>query len=255
LTILTDYPLIRFSARQKERSHLRIVLLQVSLSLFVAPGCKIKFGVRSFREVQKLAMKLPEAQRAALAAQLLASLPKPAGVENEARAEGLGSKIELQPEPNRLRHTFKVDASYQHERKVTGIGIVIHATERRQGNGKVIEQIAELYEGIPPSLTEKFAILRALEIGRERGYTLVSVRSDYNHLRHLVKEDVQSTKQHSDEPVHNAILQNARQLKEVRFPCHPRRKNQEAHKLARKAVRELEPKPRPAILNGGVVEE
>ena len=51
-----------------------------------------------------------------------------------------------------LIHIFKVDASYHLKRKVTGIGIVIHETDKPKKNGIVIDEISELYLDIPSNV-------------------------------------------------------------------------------------------------------
>lgn len=78
-------------------------------------------------------------------------------------------------------HTLTVDASYDHLREVTGVGIVIQersATARRRRRGPILQEIAEGHVGIPRGMGEKFAVLRALQIAKERGFTRVKVRWD-----------------------------------------------------------------------------
>ncbi len=143
-----------------------------------------------------------------------------------------------------LRHTFKVDASYHLKRKVTGIGIVIHETDKPRKNGIVIDEISELYSDIPANATEKFAVFRALEIACERNYEIVRIRSDYNSMRKQLKEDHKMNAGHEREDLHGLILRYAKRFKEVKFLYQPRRKNHAAHRLARKAVEELIPQKR-----------
>ena len=191
-------------------------------------------------------MKLNPRDRAALAKRLLASVDLPADA-----AEGAhGSPSPSRSAARALRYTFKVDASYHLERQVTGIGIVIHARDASDPPskpGSVVEQIAELYAGIPPSASEKFASLRALELAQQRGYVNVSIRSDCNNLRKRLKEDHTSHRRHAGHGLDGLILRHARQFEEIHFPYHPRRKNHEAHRLARYAVSELSPRPCPQM--------
>jgi hypothetical protein len=147
-----------------------------------------------------------------------------------------------------LRYTFKVDASFHLPRQLTGIGIVIHARDSADPPskpGSAIEQIAELYAGVPPNASEKLAILRALQLAFQRGYGNVSIRSDCNDLRRRLKEDHAASRGEPRKGLDGLILWHARQFREIHFPYHPRRKNQEAHRLARYAVSAMRPKPCP----------
>ena len=140
-----------------------------------------------------------------------------------------------------LIHTFKVDASYHLKRKVTGIGIVIHETDKPRKNGQVIDEISELYLDVPAGVTEKFAVFRALEIALLRNYEIVRIRSDYNSMRKQLKKDHIVNTGHERDDLHGLILRLAQRFKEVKFLYQPRRKNQVAHRLARKAVEERLP--------------
>lgn len=139
-----------------------------------------------------------------------------------------------------LRYTFKVDASYHLKRK-TGIGIVIHETDKPRKNGLVIDEISELYLDIPAGVTEKFAVFRALEIALLRNYEIVRIRSDYNSMREQLKKDHKMNTGQERDDLHGLILRLAQRFKGVKFLYQPRRKNQVAHRLARKAVGELLP--------------
>lgn len=204
------------------------------------------------REIARLVLSLPESERAALAVRLLASLPNRPGSLDDTTAAQIQRELDLRKEPNLMRYTFKVDASYHLPRKVTGIGIVIHASDQRGKNGRVIDQVAELYAGVPPNMPEKFAVLRALELARVRNYQKVIIRSDCREVRKPLSVDLENKTRAIRDPVHALILEHAACLQEVRFPYHPRRKNGDAHKLARHAVRELQPKPCPGIFRDGI---
>ena len=143
----------------------------------------------------------------------------------------------------RLKYTFNVDASCDLKRKVTGIGIVIQETGHPRKNGPVIDEISELYSDVPAGETEKFAVFRALEIASERNYEILRIRSDYNSMRRNLKKYHKDDTGHERDDLHGLILRYAKKFKEVKFLYCPRRKNQMAHLLARKAVKEsLSPK-------------
>lgn len=142
---------------------------------------------------------------------------------------------------SRFKYTFNVDASFHLKRKVTGIGIVIHKTDQPRKNGPVIDEISELYSDVPAGETEKFAVFRALEIAYEREYEIIRIRSDYNTMRRKLKKDHKADTGHERDDLHGLILRYAKKFKDVKFLYCPRRKNQIAHWLARKAVKELVP--------------
>jgi len=136
-------------------------------------------------------------------------------------------------------HTFTVDASRNHQRGTTGIGLVVQGRPLKNGRpdsrrGPIIDQLSERHLGISPSADEAFAILRALEIAHERGYSRVRVRSDYNHERKQLRQRYREQGSATD-PVRVRILELARRLAWVDFGYVPRRKNQLAHSLARSA--------------------
>lgn len=142
---------------------------------------------------------------------------------------------------SRLKYTFNVDASYDLKRRVTGIGIVIHETDQPRKNGLVINEISELYSDVPAGGIEKFAVFRALEIAYERNYEILRIRSDYNSMRTKLKEDHKAGTGHERDDLHGLILRYAKKFTEVKFLYCLRRRNQIAHRLARKAIKELVP--------------
>lgn len=73
-------------------------------------------------------------------------------------------------------HTLTVDASRDARRRVTGIGIVIQERTGAKGRGPILAQISEAHRGVTGGHDEAFAILRALEIARERSFTRIKVR-------------------------------------------------------------------------------
>lgn len=131
-------------------------------------------------------------------------------------------------------HTLTVDASHVERLGVTGIGIVVQERGSGRRRGPVVDQISELHPGVSASVCEAFAILRALEIALDRGYSRVKVRSDYNGLRRQLRE-----RHRSGMPATSficiEILALAKRFTWVDFGYVARRKNQLAHRLARAA--------------------
>jgi ribonuclease HI len=78
-----------------------------------------------------------------------------------------------------LLHTLVVDGSYHFVKRVAGIGIVHHATDRARRSGPVVGIYSEAYVGIPAHATEELALLRALEIAASHGARRVKLRCDY----------------------------------------------------------------------------
>ena len=134
-----------------------------------------------------------------------------------------------------------VDGSYDHSRRVAGIGLVLHETRRRGRNGVVTDRIAEAYADVPSGLAEVFAVVRALEIARDRGFSIVRVRSDYNPMRRKLKREHRAQSGRDRADLHGLALRLAAAFAEVEFAYQPRRKNQNAHRLARLAAQQLEP--------------
>lgn len=141
-------------------------------------------------------------------------------------------------------HTLTVDASRDARRKVTGIGIVIQERTGAKGRGPILAQISEAHRGVTGGHDEAFAILRALEIARERSFTRIKVRSDYNQLRRKLRKQHRQGAGTAGEGLHSQILCLAREFVWIDFGYVPRRKNQIAHHLARKG-RNLEPPEAP----------
>ncbi len=133
------------------------------------------------------------------------------------------------------KYTFIVNSSYDHDSKIVGIGMAIHQADKPKRNGILIEQLGEAYKGIPPRIMEMFAVYRALEIGKERGYKIIRVRSDYNHMRRKLKKYYKEGTGFSRNDLHGEIMRISRNFELVQFSYKPRRKNQMAHTLARDA--------------------
>jgi ribonuclease HI len=136
-------------------------------------------------------------------------------------------------------HTFRVDASFNKQRGITGIGLVLQATNKAGRDGAVVARFSEAYMGVPIQAAEQFAVLRALEIATERGYRLLRVRSDYNQMRIVLKDDYRAGVVPVVQDEHNLrgmIFRLAQEFDQVKFAWIPRRRNQEAHSLARRAM-------------------
>lgn len=145
------------------------------------------------------------------------------------------------------KHTITVDASHDRAKDVVGIGIVIQVTDKSRKRGAIIGRHSEAYQGLHSGCMEKFAVLRALEIASELDCRFVKVRSDCNSMRTRLKKDHKESTGQGGDDLHGAILRLAAQFDEVKFAYVPRRKNQIAHFLARKAVQEETPQTRPVI--------
>ena len=70
--------------------------------------------------------------------------------------------------------TFRVDASFDKQQGITGIGLILRATNKAGRDGAVVARFSESYIGLPIQAGEQFAVLRALEIAFEGGYRLLS---------------------------------------------------------------------------------
>ncbi|UCF79161.1 MAG: reverse transcriptase-like protein [Candidatus Eiseniibacteriota bacterium] len=146
--------------------------------------------------------------------------------------------------PAHVRHTFMVDASYDLPRRVTGIGVVIRRSDKPKRDGLVIDRISEAYSGIPAGSIEQFAVLRALEIARERGYRVIRIRTDCNPMKRHLRKDYELNIGHEGGDIHAMVLRLARHFQELTFRYARRRKNAMAHNLAREALRCVTPVPR-----------
>ena len=102
-----------------------------------------------------------------------------------------------------------VDASYDTKSGRAGIGIAIHETDRPGRNGPLIEKIGECYEDIPSGRGEMFAVYRALNIGLDRGFTVLKVRSDYNQMRKALKKRYGAGEGHKGADLRGSVLRLA----------------------------------------------
>ncbi len=134
---------------------------------------------------------------------------------------------------------------------MAGIGLIVHETGRPEGGrqGDVVAELAEAHLDVAPGEVQAFAILRALEVAHARGATLVWVRSDDNQLRHRLKDDHRAGEGLESDDPRGRILRLARTFDAVQSSDQPRRKNQDAHRLARAA--RLLPPIRPTARSRG----
>ncbi|MBI2218139.1 MAG: ribonuclease H-like domain-containing protein [Candidatus Rokubacteria bacterium] len=123
---------------------------------------------------------------------------------------------------------------------MTGIGIVVQERVGVGGRGPIVEEIVEAHGGIPPGAGEKFAVLRALQIAKERGFTRLKVRSDSNRMRRQLREHHRAGLDREGDDLHREVLRVAAAFAWIDFGYVPRRRNQVAHRLAR-AGRTKEP--------------
>ena len=138
-------------------------------------------------------------------------------------------------------HTFRVDASFDKQRGITGIGLILRATSKAGRDGEVVARFSEAYIGLPIQAGEQFAVLRALEIASDRGYRFLRVRSDYNKMRIVLKDDYRAGVVRGEHNLRAMILRLAQKFDQIKFAWIPRSRNQEAHSLARKAVLQSAP--------------
>ncbi|MGI9067918.1 MAG: ribonuclease H family protein [Pyrinomonadaceae bacterium] len=130
-------------------------------------------------------------------------------------------------------YTLTVDASYDAATYVVGVGIVVQSRTGSSGRGPIIAQIAEAHTCLSSGMGEMFAVLRALEIARARGFNRIKVRSDYNSMRRDLRKRFRSEAAGKSD-LQQKILELASQFEWIDFGYVPRRKNQIAHVLARR---------------------
>jgi hypothetical protein len=130
-----------------------------------------------------------------------------------------------------------VAASHDARRRVLGLGFVLHETDRPGRNGPVVARLAEAIPDHPGIAADASAIKRALEIARQRGARHVCVRSSHNSTRRLLRDASRGrAPRRPAAPLHDQILQLASSFDEVRFAFQPRRQNDAARLLARRAL-------------------
>jgi hypothetical protein len=147
-----------------------------------------------------------------------------------------------QPALREVRHTIDVATSYDGERALLGIGLVLRGPGKRFG--PVLEAHAEAWADAPAGSGTAFAVLRALEMALERGWRVVRVRSPDNAERRRF-EGLHAARAGAGGPMgpsEAAALELARSFENVQFRWVARRKNQQARALARKALGEGAPR-------------
>ena len=139
------------------------------------------------------------------------------------------------------RQTLIVNSSYNHETKVSGIGIIIHETDYPGGskNGIVIDQLSEAYTGIPAGIGEMLALYRALQISVQRQYKVIKLRSDFNQMRKALKKSYEANSGFERGGLYGAIMTLTKEFESVKFGYNPRRKNQMARRLSRTGSKDM----------------
>lgn len=129
--------------------------------------------------------------------------------------------------------TLTVDASHNAHTDVTGIAVIVQQRVGWKGRGPIIEEVAEGFSNVARGAGELLAIYRALEVARRRGLVRIKVRSDYNAMRHTLRDDFRAGP--SDTGLGGSAILLARTFEWFDFGYVPRRKNHIAHSLARHA--------------------
>jgi ribonuclease HI len=160
--------------------------------------------------------------------------------EHRSNFQTVNNRVLMGSTARPIWYTFRVDASFDRH-GITGVGLVLRATQKSGRDGGVIASYGEAYADLPTHAGEELAILRALEIAAEQGYRFVRIRSDCNQNRTALKESYEADVGSDRRGLQGRILRVARQFDQVKFAWIPRRKNQEAHHLARKAVQDCRP--------------
>ncbi len=106
------------------------------------------------------------------------------------------------------------------------IGFHCICQSRQNHRGPILEQIAEGHANVAQGAAEIFAICRALEIARQRGFARIKLRSDYNALRRSLREQYRSGR--NDVAIRGLVLQLAQTFEWIDFGYVPCRKNQAA---------------------------
>lgn len=113
------------------------------------------------------------------------------------------------------------------------MAIIIQQRVGLKGRGPIIEEVAEGYTDVARGAGELLAIYRALEVARERRFSRIKVRSDFNAMRRQIRDDFRSGQPNTG--LRGCVLLLARSFEWVDFGYVPRRKNHIAHSLARHA--------------------
>lgn len=133
-------------------------------------------------------------------------------------------------------HSWRVDASENRRPGIVGIGLVLRLNTRKGGRGAVLKELKEAYADVAPGAGEALAIYRALELSLQFGFDCVQVWCDYNALRRKLRGALRSNAISGLSPRNAMILARANEVGLVQFRYVPRRRNYEAHILAREAA-------------------
>jgi hypothetical protein len=147
-----------------------------------------------------------------------------------------------------------VGSSFLLDLGVTGVGVVLHVTDRPRRRGPVVARVGEAYDDVRPGQALAFAAVRAMELALERGLRVVSVRGpflkrDRGRLDGGAPRDVSGVSL-----VGRRLVELARFFVLARVQFTPRRRTLEARVLARVAARSPTPWRRPELFPEGRVE-
>ena len=160
--------------------------------------------------------------------------PMTAGPESHAPITGL-------PRPQRL--TVVVAFSRSSARDATGIGFVLHATDRPGRNGPVLSRLSEVHMHVRERAAERLALLRALECARELSFRHLRVRCRDKSTRRHLQEELHGGRRRGPwctgpDVVGETIRELARGLETLKIAAAPRCRG-EARALARAAVEKV----------------
>lgn len=114
--------------------------------------------------------------------------------------------------------------------------MVLHGTALPGGVGFSCLRFAEAWDSVHASVVEEYAIFRALEVAKGLDLGDVRVRSDHNDTRRRLKRLHASPPEDVCSALTAAMLRLAAGIPNLRFSYQARRKNHEAHLLARYAA-------------------
>jgi len=147
----------------------------------------------------------------------------------------MGTPVEAKPR-GPVKHTLTVDASCHTREGLVGVGIVIQASDQPGHRGPVLDRLSEVHREVKPSDAELLSVLRALEIAVERGYHLVTVRTDCPHLAEHLRKAQAVDPGRLPEGITRRIVDLAAGFEDCTFRGLTRHRNLEARLLARSGV-------------------
>ena len=137
---------------------------------------------------------------------------------------------------NLLKCTIRVDASFNPENNLLGIGVMVQSSDDPKKDGPIQSVHSETHYHADQRSKENFAILRGLQIAYGLGYKKVKIRTTFNSWRKNLKEDQKCEKNFEKQSIHGEILRFTKLFEEVKFGYLPTKKNIEVRKLAREGA-------------------